>query len=468
MKNTKSCFVLFSFYDRTGIEAYLEKQAEKGWLLDKVSATGWHFHRIEPQKLHFSVVYFAKASSFDPEPSEEQLSFQDFCEHTGWNLAASNAQMQIFYNEAPDPTPIETDACLDVAAIHASAKKSHLPTACLLTFTGLFQMLIYMFRFLTDPVRILTSNNDLFIGICWLLMLTISLGEIVSYYSWHRRAQKAAELDGSFVETNGHPHFKILLIGIIIGAYVFLLFANNNSRLSLIAVASTVSIIGLTAILLGISEWMKKLKVSANANRNITIILTLFTSFSVAGLLIIGIVIISDSIFPEKTPVATYEVNGWTHRLYQDELPLRAEDLFETDYDNYSYEIQSQDKSFLAERMEASQKPCIDALNQPRLDYTIITTEIPFLYKWFKNTMLNDFADNEGYPEIEGVIWEEPVAIDAAPWNAVEAYQLRLGDEYDTRFILCYERCIVELDINCDVELTNTHKKIIGEKLGAR
>ena len=43
MKNTKRCFVLFSFYDRTGIEAYLEKQAENGWMLDKTSAFGWHF-----------------------------------------------------------------------------------------------------------------------------------------------------------------------------------------------------------------------------------------------------------------------------------------------------------------------------------------------------------------------------------------------------------------------------------------
>ena len=34
MKNTKRCFVLFSFYDRTGIEAFLEKQAESGWMLD--------------------------------------------------------------------------------------------------------------------------------------------------------------------------------------------------------------------------------------------------------------------------------------------------------------------------------------------------------------------------------------------------------------------------------------------------
>lgn len=38
MKNTKRCPVLFSFYDRTGIEAYLEKQAENGWMLDQTCA----------------------------------------------------------------------------------------------------------------------------------------------------------------------------------------------------------------------------------------------------------------------------------------------------------------------------------------------------------------------------------------------------------------------------------------------
>ena len=47
MKNTKRCFVLFSFYDRTGIENYLEKQAENGWMLDRITALGWQFKRIE-------------------------------------------------------------------------------------------------------------------------------------------------------------------------------------------------------------------------------------------------------------------------------------------------------------------------------------------------------------------------------------------------------------------------------------
>ena len=468
MKNSKRCFVFFSFYDRTGIEAYLEKQAEKGWMLDKISVTGWHFHRIEPQKLHFSVVYFAKASAFDPEPSEAQLSFQDFCEHTGWNLAASNAQMQIFYNESADPTPIETDAALDVAAIHASAQKSHLPTFYLLTFTGILQMLVYVFRLVTDPLLLLTSNIDLFMGIYWLFMLTFVIVEIIHYHSWHKRAQKAAELNGDFVTTNSHPYFKIAMLGIIILTFFFMLFIINNSRLRLIAIASIAIVLGLTAILVGISEWMKKLKFSAKSNRNITILLALCTSFGVAGMLIIGVIIISDTIFPEKTPVATYEVNGWTHKIYHDALPLTVEDLMETDYDNYSYEIDTLDKSFLAERTEASQHPCFDALDQPWLDYTIITVKAPFMYEWCKNAMLNKFADNEGYSETEGVIWEEPVAVDAAPWNATEAYQLKFGDELDMCFILCYETCIVELDWSYDEELTETHKKIIGEKLGSR
>ena len=38
MKNVKRRFPSFAFYDRAGIEADLEKQAEKGWLLEKI---GW-------------------------------------------------------------------------------------------------------------------------------------------------------------------------------------------------------------------------------------------------------------------------------------------------------------------------------------------------------------------------------------------------------------------------------------------
>ena len=56
MKDTKRRLMTFTFYDRTGIEKDLEKQAEKGWLLEKCAATGWIYRRIEPAKIHFAVV----------------------------------------------------------------------------------------------------------------------------------------------------------------------------------------------------------------------------------------------------------------------------------------------------------------------------------------------------------------------------------------------------------------------------
>ena len=76
MKEIKRRLMPFTFYDRTGLEKDLEEQAEKGWLLEKCSATGWLYRRIEPAKIHFSVVYFPAVDIFDPRPSDKQSGFR--------------------------------------------------------------------------------------------------------------------------------------------------------------------------------------------------------------------------------------------------------------------------------------------------------------------------------------------------------------------------------------------------------
>ena len=106
MKETKRVFMMYPFYDRTGLEAYLQKQADQGWILEEIGALGWRFRRTSKKTIHYAVTYFPKASSFDPGPSEQLKEFHEFCAHTGWQLAASNAQMQIFYNEKEYPIPI--------------------------------------------------------------------------------------------------------------------------------------------------------------------------------------------------------------------------------------------------------------------------------------------------------------------------------------------------------------------------
>ena len=62
MKDKKRRIELFSFFDYTGIARHLTKMAEKGWLIEKMSSFGWTYRRIKPQKLHFFVSYYPKAS----------------------------------------------------------------------------------------------------------------------------------------------------------------------------------------------------------------------------------------------------------------------------------------------------------------------------------------------------------------------------------------------------------------------
>ena len=158
MRQTKRTFVMFSFYDRTGIREYLERQAAQGWMLEKTSALGWVFRRIEPQRVHFAVTYFPQASVFDPEPSEEQQLFRDFCAHTGWRLVAANAQMQIFCNEGADPVPIETDAVLEVETIHKAMKKFFLPNYLLMLLTDMLVLALWVWRLGQDPIGVLSRG----------------------------------------------------------------------------------------------------------------------------------------------------------------------------------------------------------------------------------------------------------------------------------------------------------------------
>ena len=100
---------LYSYYDHAGIVRHLEELARQGWQLEHTGSVFWTYRRCEPAELHYAVVYFPKASQFDPEPPPEQRDFWALCKATGWELVSNRNQMQIFCNPAKNPTPIETD-----------------------------------------------------------------------------------------------------------------------------------------------------------------------------------------------------------------------------------------------------------------------------------------------------------------------------------------------------------------------
>ena len=460
MKDRKRKIMPFTFYDRTGIERKLETQAAKGWLLEKCSAAGWIYRRIEPAKIHFSVVYFPAADIFDPHPSDKQQRFQEFCEHTGWELIASNAQMQIFCNRRENPIPIETDPVIEVENIHKSVKKTMFPAYFSNLILAVMQIGLATQRFSWDPLTELLSLPSMLATLSWSLDVvfwTILLGV---YFHWHIRAKKAA-MDGLFLETKSTDGFQFLMLGTTTLALICMYLSFGSWTVLLVGLLMVVGILGLTAVMVWMSNCMKKRNVSAKTNRLITYAFAIVMSLVLCGGVIWLVVSVRMQENDKTAEAETYEYNGWTYYVYDDPIPLRIEDLIKTDYAGYSYEIISDASSPLLSRYEARQKTRYDALHEPEMQYRIVHVKVSFLYNWVLEMMLEEFDHNYAYPDEPD--WKDDRSIDSNPWGAEQAYQLYLGDEAHYRYLLCYDDRIIEIDL--DWEPTTEDMAIVNQKL---
>ena len=161
-------------------------------------------------------------------------------------------------------------------------------------------------------------------------------------------------------------------------------------------------------------------------------------------------------------PVETYEYRGMTWKIYQDDIPLRIEDLVAVDYDRWSTEAQV-DSSFLLTHGEYTQRPRMDALDQPDLHYEIVTVKTGFLYDLCKNDFISWVArDNDQLPQ---ECWDEYRLIDAPAWGADEVYQRYYSGDPVNQFLVCWPDRIVEVKFDWDWSMTDEMASIAAEKL---
>lgn len=451
MKDTKRTIRYFKFYNRKGMQAYLEDMAAKGWLLTKVTELFWQFRRIEPTKLHFSVFYFPQASIYDAEVSEQQQQFHELCAHTGWNLAASDAQLQFFYNDAETPVPIETDAVFEVENIHKAVKKRFLPGYCAELFLSLLNSVLLVKQGLKDPIAFLSSGGSLLYLLCWILVAILSLTEITGYTRWYKRAKRSAKEENCFPEPNSHPEHMFFIIPILllgIGVFTADKIESPSAVSFAFAAAGGTLFIAFFGVFLffGTMHLLKKGNFPTGVTRIVAPLvcglgcLVLFVLFITGSL-------INSSNQRSKETLSTYEYNEHTLYEYQDTLPFTLSDLIHTDYTFYSRRCNTK-ASFLLSDTDASERPRLDAFSEPRLDYRILQVKAPFLYDYCLDTLLKELAHNFATPDPEPAGWVQNLSIPAAPWGANEAYRLSLGDNAQNRYLLCYDNAIVELSLN--------------------
>lgn len=95
---------LFTFlpYEAPVMEAYLERMAEKGWMLEKLGSFYMKFVEKEPGKYRFCVDVYPDIQGVDRPKTHRIEAYRQCCEDSGWTFADGYRETQIFYYHVPD------------------------------------------------------------------------------------------------------------------------------------------------------------------------------------------------------------------------------------------------------------------------------------------------------------------------------------------------------------------------------
>ena len=455
MKTKKRRMEYISFYNHTGLEKHFTQMAKKGWLIESISNFYWTYRKIEPSDLHFCVTYYPRASDFDPAPSQEQQTFHDFCAHTGWRLACTWHQMQVFYNEKENPIPLETDPVMEVETLHKACKKNFLPSYFLLLALGLLMGGYFVARIFADPIGLLSDPSHLMTGTAYVCMAIISITELLSYFLWYAKAKRAAQ-SGSFVDTPSTAAFQKVIVVIVAAAFVAWtanILLSENTLLKWVVLLMLLYMVAIFAIVNGIKYGLKKLKASRGLNKALTLTACFILPFIMMAL-VVNITL---------TAIRSGDLEA---DFKEDVVPLSLADLIHVEHEDGLTENRFHETMLLGYRVvhQRDSKFSLEGTSSaPDLKYTIVTVKVPFLYDWCKKQMYydRDETNSNKWPVGNRMVYKEQ---DAAPWGAEEVYRLYSEEGWWTNtYLLCFQNRIVELRL--DWEPTAQQMATVSQKL---
>ncbi len=416
MKKTKSIIPTFEFHDRSGIQNFLEKQAQKGWMLESLGRYIWKFRRTEPKAVHFAVVYFPDADLFDPGPGEEEETFREFCAHGGWVLAGSNAQMQVFYSEQAHPTPIETDPALEVENIHRAMKKGSLPGYWLLILSAVLQLWVQGMAIRNGLIRYLSHSMNLLQALNWSLLLIMLVYHLAHYLRWHRKAAKMAREQNMFLETKSAGWLTNILTGLLVVGFLTVIVTMEDRGLALCLILSVAAVYGIMALTELLRRKMKKNGWDARTNRKTTLITT-----------VVLVLVLYFVVAP-----------SWAERLEENTAPEREEtldvkiwDLLGGDPEDYGTFFLDDRESVFFQYQRIHQY--LKGTSRTDVQYEQVRVKMPFLY----DLCLREMLTVPSHMELR--------EIDSAPWGADRAWQAWEGETGRDWYVLCYGDTILEI-----------------------
>lgn len=457
MREYRKFFNYFAMYDKTGICKYLEKKAADGWLLTEMNTLTWKFKRVEPQKLKFSVVYFNRASEYDPKPGEDQLSFREYCEHSGWTFAASNAQTLVFYTDNENTVPIETDALVEVNTIHSVMKWRWFFPYLLLAVLQSLNLCLYLKNFTYDIITSLLVDSFSTVATRLLLVLVL-LSEVIEYTVWYIRAKRLAAFDGRFLSTKNYRNIRWSVCILILLVYNFAYSIVNGVSTLFALVGGILLAVMILLVYCGAKRLLKKLNVPKAVNYiATTAVLVIFVFICYEG------IIPALDMLPEDGIQDEFALQYMTQEEFSAAAPLEITDLIKTETDITKSVVQ-EEKSLSAAKFRAEQYASdLSQDEEYSLIYTVFDIKLPFVRKLCVNQLMERYfmLDNYLFVSLDRVSYRELVA---EVWGADEAYILCVDGKAINRYLLCYGNTIVELIPSW--ELTAEQVEFVAETFG--
>ena len=140
MKTRKWGFFPFDAMDYKAAQAWLDKKAAQGWVLDRMFLRT--FARFVPAGGRYHCVDLELPRVFDDQPDADYVRF---CEDAGWELAAAPRGMLIFRSRSGySPAPLQTDAGMEAERFWKKHVRKNVITVLVL-FAILIPLLAVLF-----------------------------------------------------------------------------------------------------------------------------------------------------------------------------------------------------------------------------------------------------------------------------------------------------------------------------------
>ena len=123
-KNTLVRYHNIQYNTLKDTESYLEKMAQKGWMLKEIKGNGkFIFNKCDPEKVIFSVNIFTKGSEYDTHLNSANLEYNEYCESVGWNFICMVGPLHVFMTKDENTPAIESDPMMTLKEINKRESK---------------------------------------------------------------------------------------------------------------------------------------------------------------------------------------------------------------------------------------------------------------------------------------------------------------------------------------------------------